>query len=47
MLFLRIDAVTRLNTTNITAPIYYIVAGLTGNEGCVIERESEGVHGYY
>lgn len=41
------NALHRLNTTNIAAPIYYIVSGLSGNEGVVIEREREGIHGFY
>jgi len=41
------SAVKRLNFTEITAPIYFIVAGVGPNEGAVIERESTKAHGYY
>ena len=39
-------AVRRLNTTEIAAPIFYIVSGINPNEGAVIEREINKVHGY-
>lgn len=41
------DAVRVLNYTKIAAPIYYTVSGLRGNEGCVIERAPESIHGFY
>ncbi len=37
----------RLITGNITASIYYIIAGLHDNEGTVIERKPVGTHGIY
>ena len=36
-----------LTTVKITTSINYIVSGAERNEGCVIERNSEGVHGFY
>jgi len=40
-------AVSRLKAENITAPCYYIVSGIKDNEGVVIEREPDTVHGQY
>jgi hypothetical protein len=37
----------RLLSVNITAPVYFIIAGLSGNEGTVIERKDTGPHAYY
>ena len=36
-----------LNETNVTLSCYYIISGLIGNEGAVIEKQGEGVHGFY
>ena len=41
------SATQRLMNTEISAPIYYILAGLEGNEGMVIERNNKGVHAVY
>jgi len=38
------EGVKRLNSTDITAPVYYIVGGI--NDGCVIERNPTNVHNY-
>jgi len=27
--------------------VYYVVSGFKDNEGCVIERDREGVHAFY
>ena len=40
-------ATKRLRTERISAPVYYIVAGVGPNEGMVIERDPEGTHAYY
>lgn len=37
----------RLREEIIAAPVYYIIAGVTRNEGMVIERETDSVHAYY
>jgi len=39
--------VKKLNETKLAAGIYYIVGGIQDNEGCVIERHSNGIHAYY
>jgi len=36
-----------LKTTRIGGPVYYVISGTKGNEGAVIERDSNGVHGFY
>ena len=41
------DAIHRLKTDKIGGPVYYIVSGLQGNEGAVIERDTESVNGFY
>jgi len=38
------DAISRLSSTEITAPIYYVVSGPGPNDGAVIERTFDGVH---
>ena len=40
-------AVDRLKTTKIAGPVYFVVSGLKGNEGIVIERDSDKVHAAY
>ena len=40
-------AYNRLTTENVSAPIYYILSGLQGDEGAVIEKKPEGVHAVY
>ena len=41
------DAVKRLKTEIIGGPVYYIVAGVSGNEATVIERDTDQVHAAY
>ena len=41
------NALERLLTTRIAAPIYYIISGVKPNEGAVIERDPGSVHAYY
>ncbi len=36
-----------LNETVLVSPVYYIVSGLSGNEGVVIERDRTFIHGFY
>jgi hypothetical protein len=36
-----------LNNTPIATAIYYIASGKSGNEGVVIERDAESIHGFY
>lgn len=40
-------ATDRLRNTEISCTIYYIVSGLEGNEGMVIERDTNKTHAYY
>lgn len=40
-------ALQRLKTEKIGAPVYFVLSGTKGNEGAVIERDSEKVHGLY
>lgn len=40
-------ALERLKTTRIGGPVYYIISGTKGYEGAVIERDPNGVHGFY
>ena len=40
-------ALKRLRTERTDAPVYYILAGLQGNEGAVIEKGYNGSHAYY
>lgn len=41
------DAVKRLNNTAIACPIYYMISGPGVNDGVVIERNYDSVHGFY
>jgi hypothetical protein len=41
------NALERLKTTRIGGPVYYVVSGTKPNEGAVIERDSNAVHGFY
>ena len=41
------EVTERLKNTEIGGPVYYIVVGVSGNEGMVIERENKGVHASY
>ncbi|KAL4435714.1 hypothetical protein ABPG74_018265 [Tetrahymena malaccensis] len=41
------DAVKKLNTTAIACPIYYMVSGPGINDGVVIERNYDSIHGFY
>lgn len=41
------NAKARLENQNVTAPIYYIISGVSGNEGAVIEKKSVGTHAVY
>ncbi len=41
------SALERLKKTKIIAPIYFIISGVRPNEGAIIERNKEGVHGIY
>ena len=41
------EAVEIFKTADISSPIYYIVSGLSGNEGVVIERDRERVNNMY
>lgn len=41
------DALERLKTTRIGGPVYYVISGVKPNEGAVIERDSNGIHGFY
>lgn len=36
-----------LNETNLATAIYYAVSGKSGNEGVVIERDPDTIHGFY
>jgi hypothetical protein len=40
-------ATERLRNTEISCTIYYIVSGVKGNEGMVIERDTNQTHAYY
>lgn len=37
----------RLRTENISATVYYVIAGVNPNEGMVIERDEVGTHAFY
>ena len=37
----------RLKKTKIAGPVYFVVSGVKGNEGIVIERDSDKVHASY
>jgi len=41
------DAVKTLNETKIACPIYYIISGPGVNDGIVIERNTDSIHGFY
>lgn len=41
------DALKRLKETRIGAPVYFMISGTKDNEGCVIERDCNGVHAAY
>ena len=41
------SAVKRLKTTPIAGPVYFVVSGIQGNEGIIIERDSNKVHAAY
>ena len=41
------SALKRIKTERISGPIYYIISGVGPNEGAVIERETNGYHGFY
>ncbi len=41
------DAVARLKTEVIGGPVYFIIAGLSGNEGTVLERDTNQTHAAY
>lgn len=41
------DAIKRLKAEKIGGPVYYVVSGASGNEGGVIERDTEAVHAFY
>lgn len=41
------NALQKLLTTRIAAPIYYVISGVKPNEGAVIERDPGSVHNYY
>lgn len=41
------DALQRLKTTRIGAPVYFMISGVKDNEGCVIERDCNSVHASY
>jgi hypothetical protein len=41
------SAVHRLKTTKIAGPVYFVVSGIQGNEGIIIERNSDSVHAAY
>jgi hypothetical protein len=36
-----------LNETPIATAVYYIASGVSGNQGVVIERDAESIHGFY
>ncbi len=38
---------TRLGKADLGAPCYYIISGVNDYEGAVIERDREGIHGFY
>jgi len=40
-------ALQRLKTERIGGPVYFVVSGLKGNEGAIIERDNEKVHALY
>jgi len=37
----------KLLNTRISAPVYYIISGVKPNEGAIIERDPNSVHGFY
>ena len=41
------EAVSILNSTYISAPVYYIIGGMQKNQGVIIERDHIGVNGFY
>jgi len=41
------NALERLKSTQVGAPVYYILSGLKPNEGAVIEKNTNGVHEVY
>ncbi|KAL4507129.1 hypothetical protein ABPG72_001922 [Tetrahymena utriculariae] len=41
------EAVQLLKTINVSSPIYFIVSGLQGNQGVVIERNRESIQNVY
>jgi len=41
------DAVKALSETKIACPIYYIISGPGVNDGVVIERNTDSIHGFY
>jgi hypothetical protein len=41
------DALKRLKETRIGAPVYFMISGTKGDEGCVIERDTNKVHAAY
>jgi len=41
------EAVKMMNETNVACAIYYIVSGIEGNQGVVIERDATSIHGFY
>ena len=40
-------ATERLRNTNVSCPIYFIVSGMKGNEGMVIEKDTNDTNAYY
>ena len=40
-------AIQRLKSERIGGPVYFVVSGTKGNEGAVIERDNDKVHGFY
>jgi hypothetical protein len=40
-------AIKRLKYTEISGPVYYIISGIGPDEGGVIERDTNKVHGFY
>ena len=39
--------VQRLKATKIAGPVYFAISGIQGNEGIIIERDSDNIHAAY
>lgn len=41
------NALQRLKTQRVGAPVYFMISGTKDNEGCVIEKDCNSVHATY